>query len=295
MPKEDDEFFQVGTADHIKPTTASMITGEILGSFLLCFIGIGIGLTSTVWSSPDSAYFAGIFPVVYTWAFAIGLSVYVAGPLSGAHFNPAVTLALASIGRHPWRLVPLYIGCQLVGWFVGAAGLVMIFRPAMEAKAAEWGVPFHSERIGSLLTTYAPNPGFVGTVGYDNFHFWIGLAAEVLGTAFLLLFILSTGASSASRVPDWAGGLIIGSSIGLLLLFFAPLSQACFNPARDLGPRMMLMLMGFGESGFPGTGVYSWSVISTTIGPIIGGVASALIFNKSDRALRAVLPKGAPN
>ncbi len=272
-----------------------MITGEILGSFLLCFIGIGIGLTSTVWSSPDSAYFAGIFPVVYTWAFAIGLSVYVAGPLSGAHFNPAVTLALASIGRHPWRLVPLYIGCQMVGWFVGAAGLVMIFRPAMEAKAAEWGVPFHSERIGALLTTYAPNPGFVGTVGYDNFHFWIGLAAEILGTAFLLLFILSTGASSASRVPDWAGGLIIGSSIGLLLLFFAPISQACFNPARDFGPRLMLMLMGFGEPAFPGTGVYSWSVISTTIGPIIGGVLSALIFNKSDRALRAVLPKGAPN
>lgn len=291
MPKEGDEFFQVGTSQEIHPTTASMITGEILGSFLVCFIGIGIGLTATTWSSPDSSYFAGIWPTVFTWGFAIGLAIYVAGPLSGAHFNPAVTLAMAATGRHPWRLVPLYIVCQLVGWFVGAAGLVLIYRPAMEAKALEWGVDFHSERIGALLTTYAPNPGFAGTVGYDNYTFWIGMAAEVLGTAFLLLAILSTGADSQNRPPDWAGGLIVGFSVGLLLIFFAPLSQACFNPARDLGPRIMLLLMGFGDTAFPGTGVFSWSVISTTIGPIIGGVASALIFNKSDKALRAMRPK----
>ncbi|MFT4216225.1 MAG: MIP/aquaporin family protein [Micropruina sp.] len=291
MPNEDDEFFQVGTSDHIHPTTASMITGEILGSFLLAFIGIGIGLTSTFWSSADGPYFSDIFPVVYTWAFSIGLSVYVAGPLSGAHFNPAVTLALASIGRHPWRLVPLYIVCQMVGWFLGAAGLVLIFRPAMEAWAKSKGFDFQSEQVGALLTTYAPNPGFAGTIGFENYSFWIGFAAEVLGTAFLLLFILSTGASSASRVPDWAGGLIVGSSIGLLLMFFAPISQACFNPARDLGPRLVLLLMGFGDSAFPGTGVFTWSVISTTIGPIIGGVASALIFTKSDKAIRALRPK----
>ena len=81
--------------------------------------------------------FPDIWPTAFIWAFTIGMAIYVGGPLSGAHYNPAVTLAMAATRRHPWRLVPLYIGCQLVGWFVGAAGLVMIFRPAMEAKAAE--------------------------------------------------------------------------------------------------------------------------------------------------------------
>lgn len=286
-----DEIFEVGTSQEIRPTTASMIVGEILGSFLMCVIGIGIGVTATTWSSPESGYFAGIWPTTFTWGMTIGLAIYVAGPLSGAHFNPAVTLALAASGRHPWRLVPLYLGCQLIGWFVGAGVLVLMFRPAMEAKAVEWGVPFHSERIGSMLTTYAPNPGFAGTVGYDTHTFWVGLAAEVLGTAFLLLFILSTGAVAGSRPPDWAGALIVGFAVGLLIMFFAPISQASFNPARDLGPRLMLLLMGFGENALPGTGVFQWSVISTTIGPIIGGTISALLFTKSDNALRALRPK----
>ena len=290
---EKDEIFEVGTAAEIKPSMPSMIVGEILGSFLISFIGLGIGLTATVWSSPTSSYFADIWPTAFIWAFTIGMAIYVGGPLSGAHYNPAVTLAMAATRRHPWRLVPLYIGCQLVGWFVGAAALMAIFRPAMEAKAIEWGVDFHSERVGSLLTTYAPNPGFAGTVGYDNFSFWIGFAAEALGTAFLLLFILSTGAISGSRPPDWAGGIIIGFAIGLLIIFFAPLSQACFNPARDLGPRLMLLLMGFGEHGFPGTGVFQWSVLSTTLGPIVGAVSSAVIFTKMDAYLRSKRPLGA--
>ena len=290
---EKDEIFEVGTAAEIKPSMPSMIVGEILGSFLISFIGLGIGLTATVWSSPTSSYFGDIWPTAFIWAFTIGMAIYVGGPLSGAHYNPAVTLAMAATRRHPWRLVPLYIGCQLVGWFVGAAALMAIFRPAMEAKAIECGGDFHSERVGSLLTTYAPNPGFAGTVGYDNFSFWIGFAAEALGTAFLLLFILSTGAISGSRPPDWAGGIIIGFAIGLLIIFFAPLSQACFNPARDLGPRLMLLLMGFGEHGFPGTGVFQWSVLSTTLGPIVGAVSSAVIFTKMDAYLRSKRPLGA--
>lgn len=281
------DIFEVGTHQEIHPTTAAMIIGEVLGSFVLATLGLGIGLTATVWSSPTSSYFAGIWPTVFSWGFGIGLAIYVAGSLSGAHFNPAVTLALAASGRHPWRRVPLYIACQFIGWFLGTALLVLIFRPAMIAKAAEWGVDFHSERVGSMLTTYAPNPGFVGTAGYDTHTFWIGFLAEVIGTAFLLLFILSTGARGLNRPPDWAGGLIVGFGVGVLVMFFAPISQASFNPARDLSPRFMLWLMGFGDHAFPGTGVYSWSVISTTIGPMIGAVGSALTFNYFDRKLRS--------
>jgi glycerol uptake facilitator protein len=288
---KNDAVFEVGTHDEIHPTIGAAILGEVLGSFLLAFLGLGIGFTATTWSSPTSSYFGDIWPTAFGWAFVIGLGIYVSGSLSGAHFNPAVTLAMAVTGRHPWSRVPIYIASQLVGWFVGAALLVAIFRPAMEAKAKEMGVDFYSEQIGSMLTTYAPNPGFAGTAGYETYHFWIGFAVEVICTGLLLLFILSTGASLVNKPPAWAGALIIGFAIGVMIIFAAPLSQACFNPARDLGPRFMLLLMGFGDHAFPGTGVFQWSVISTTIGPIIGAVVSAVIFDAIDKAVRPRLPQ----
>jgi len=110
-----------------EPTTKSMILGEILGSFLLSFLGLGIGLSATLWSGPDAPWFSDIWPTAAGWTLAIALGIYVTNTLSGAHFNPAVTIAMASSGRHPWRLVPLYIGCQILGWFIGAAALMAMF------------------------------------------------------------------------------------------------------------------------------------------------------------------------
>lgn len=291
---EVDATFEVGTGVEVHPTTASIVVGEVLGCFFISFLGLGIGLTAATWSSPNTTYFSDIWTTVFCWALAIALAIYVSGSLSGAHFNPAVTLALAVTRRHPWRRVPLYIGCQILGWFLGAALLVALFRPAMEAKAIELGVDFHSERIGAMLTTYAPNPGFEGTAGFGTYGFWVGFAAEVICTGLLLLLILATGASLVNRPPDWAGALIIGFTVGLLIMFAAPLSQACFNPARDIGPRIMLLLMGFGDSAFPGTGVFEWSVISTTIGPIIGAIGAAVVFDFADKRIRPGIVKPAP-
>ena len=73
--------------------------------------------------------------------------------------------------------------------------------------------------------------------------------------------------------------LIVGATIGLLIMFIAPISQASFNPARDLGPRIMLLLVGFGSVAFPGPN-HGLSLIATTIGPIIGGIIGALFFDK---------------
>ncbi|HEY5880556.1 MAG TPA: MIP/aquaporin family protein [Nakamurella sp.] len=275
-----DAVVEVGTQEELHPTVGRVIIGEVVGSFLIAFLGLGIGFTATTWSSPTSSYFAGIWPTVFGWAFAIAMAIYVSATLSGAHFNPAITLAMAATGRHPWRLVPLYIACQFVGWFLGAAVLVAIFKPAMELKAAEMGVDFFSERIGSMLTSYSPNPGFAGTAGFETHTFWTGFAVEAICTGILVVMVLSTGANQVNKPPDWAGALIIGTVVGMLIMFAAPISQASFNPARDLGPRFMLLLMGFGDMALPGTGVWYWSVLATTIGPIVGAVIAAVVFDK---------------
>ena len=268
-----------------QPTTKSIIIGEVVGCFLLSVLGLGIGVSATLWGAPGSPWFADIWPTAWGWAMTIALGIYVTATLSGAHFNPAVTITLAVTGRHPWRLVPLYIVCQIVGWFLGAAVLMAMFGRNLFDLAASKNIVIGSPEstgLAATLTTYSPNPGIAGAAagGYTTVPFLQGLTGEVLGTAILLLVILSLLETRHVNAPSaWFFPLIVGATIGLLIMFIAPITQACFNPARDLGPRLMLLVMGFGSVAFPGPNS-GLSLIATTIGPIIGGILGALFFDK---------------
>ena len=268
-----------------QPTTKSIIIGEVVGCFLLSVLGLGIGVSATLWGAPGSPWFADIWPTAWGWAMAIALGIYVTATLSGAHFNPAVTITLAVTGRHPWRSVPLYIGCQIVGWFLGAAVLMAMFGRNLFDLAASKNIVIGSPEstgLAATLTTYSPNPGIAGAAagGYTTVPFLQGLTGEVLGTAILLLVILSLLETRHVNAPSaWFFPLIVGATIGLLIMFIAPISQASFNPARDLGPRLMLLVMGFGSVAFPGPNS-GLSLVATTIGPIIGGILGALFFDK---------------
>jgi glycerol uptake facilitator protein len=145
-----------------QPTTKSIIIGEVVGCFLLSVLGLGIGVSATLWGAPGAPWFADIWPTAWGWAMTIALGIYVTATLSGAHFNPAVTITLAVTGRHPWRSVPLYIGCQIVGWFLGAAVLMAMFGRNLFDLAASKNIVIGSPEstgLAATLTTYSPNPG----------------------------------------------------------------------------------------------------------------------------------------
>lgn len=268
-----------------EPTTKSIVIGEVVGSFLLAFLGLGIGISATLWGAPGSPWFADIWPTAAGWALTIALGIYVTATLSGAHFNPAVTITLAVTGRHPWKSVPLYIGCQIVGWLLGAAVLSAMFGKNLFDYASSRGIVIGSPEsvgLGAVFTTYSPNPGIAGAGadGFTSVPFLQGLSGEVLGTAVLLLVILSLLETRHVNAPSaWFFPLIVGATVGLLIMFVAPITQACFNPARDLGPRIMLLFLGFGTAAFPGPNG-GLSLIVTTVGPIIGGILGALFFDK---------------
>ena len=268
-----------------QPTTKAIILGEVVGSFLLSLLGIGIGVSATLWGAPGSPWFSDIWPTAWGWAMAIALGIYVTATLSGAHFNPAVTITMAVTGRHPWRLVPLYIGCQIVGWFLGAAVLMAMFGRNLFDLAASKGIIIGSPEstgLAAAFTTYSQNPGIAGAAagGFTTVPFLEGLAGEVVGTAVLLLVILSLLETRHVNAPSaWFFPLIVGATVGLLIMFIAPITQASFNPARDLGPRIMLLFTGFGPVAFPGPSS-GLSLVVTTIGPIIGGILGALFFDK---------------
>jgi MIP family channel proteins len=275
-----------------EPTTKSQIIGEIVGSFLLSFLGLGIGLSATLWSAPDAPWFGDIWPVAAGWSLTIALGIYVTATLSGAHFNPAVTIALAATGRHPWKLVVPYIIYQIIGWFLGAAALMAMFGRNFFDLARERGITIGSPEstgLASALTTYSPNPGNpgVGPEGYTTVPFLTGLSGEIMGTAILLLVILALLETRHVNAPSsWFFPLIVGSTVGLLIMFVAPVSQASFNPARDIGPRIMLFFLGFGGVAFPGPNG-GLSLVVTTIGPIIGAVLGAFFF---DKVMRPAIP-----
>ncbi|MGH9247429.1 MAG: aquaporin [Acidimicrobiales bacterium] len=276
-----------------EPSRMATVVGEIVGSFILSFLGIGIGAAAFVYGGQqDVTWFGDIWPTSFGWALCIALGIYVTASLSGAHFNPAVTIALAVTGRHPWSQVPRYIVSQIVGWFIGAAAVVALFGSNIKNIADAQDISYGgsgSESIGSVLTTYVPNPGVfgTGTEGQDLVPIWTGFLAEVLGVAVLLLVILSLLETRHVNAPaTWFFPLIVGSTVGLLIMLMAGLTQASFNPARDLGPRVMLLFMGFGQVAFPGPRD-GLALIVTTLGPITGGVVGAVFF---DRVMRPLIP-----
>ena len=109
-----------------QPTTKSIILGEVVGSFLLSVLGLGIGVSATLWGAPGSPWFADIWPTAWGWAMAIALGIYVTATLSGAHFNPAVTLGLALAGRFRWKDAVPYAVTQVAAAIAAAAVLFIV-------------------------------------------------------------------------------------------------------------------------------------------------------------------------
>jgi MIP family channel proteins/HAD superfamily hydrolase (TIGR01549 family) len=270
----------------LEPSTTATIVGEIVGSFLLATLGLGAGAAAFVYGSHKGvSWFSDIWPTSFAWTLSIALAIYCTASLSGAHFNPAVTLALAATKRFSWSQVPRYIVCQLIGWFLGAALVVALFghniKQVANAMHITYGGP-GSQLIGRVLTTYVPNPGVFGTgaAGLHSVPIWTGFLAEILGTAVLIVVIFSLLESRNANAPSaWFFPLIVGATVGLLIMILAGLTQASFNPARDLGPRLMLLIMGFRSHAFPGPRD-GLALAVTVVGPLIGGVAGAFFFDK---------------
>ncbi|MDR2294924.1 MAG: aquaporin [Microbacterium sp.] len=203
-----------------EPTMGSRLAAEALGTFLLVFGLIGAALFSSHLADVQNAPAPGIVPVVA--AVAVGLSVimgaYAFGPISGGHFNPAVTLGLAAAGRFAWKDTLPYIIAQVVGGVVASSALVLIglFGPAGWLTSAQ-DSGFASNGWGKL------SPG--------GFDMPAAIIIEVILTALFLFVIL--GVTHAKRGTQF-GGLVIGLSLTLILLVAVPVDNASVNPARSL-------------------------------------------------------------
>jgi glycerol uptake facilitator protein len=266
------------------PTLGQACAAEVLGTFILVFFGCG-SVHAAVLTGAQS----GLWQVAIVWGVAIMLAIYVVGGISGAHINPAITLATAVWGLCPWSKVGPYMIAQFVGAALAAGVLLALYGPFLVQRERELGVS-RGER-GSELTAmcygeYYPNPGplSVGGGRYDPAAHermnaltptWAAFAAEVLGTAILALVVFAV--TDPRNVMAPTGGLapvFIGLTVAVLISIIAPLTQACFNPARDFGPRVVAFLAGWGTIALPGPrggGTFLVYLVAPLVGAIAGG------------------------
>lgn len=254
------------------------ITGEFLGTFLLVFFGCG-----SVASAVTTGALVGVFQVAIVWGFGIATAIYLTGSLSGAHLNPAVTISMAVFGGFPKKLILPYIAIQMLGAFLAAAILYLIFAQPIAHyemhNEITRGMP-GSESSARVFGEFFPSPGDGGLTRQSHTFMSHGGAflTELIGTAILLLVIFAVTDPQNKSIPQPLIPLTIGLTVTLLICLMGPLTMACFNPARDFAPRVFSTLAGWGKIPFTANGI-GWLTVYI-IAPILGGLLGGLIYTK---------------
>lgn len=228
---------------------------EFIGTALLILLGDGVVANVTLTKSGMKG--AGSIQITFAWGLAVLLPAFIFGAASGAHFNPAVTIAMAMNGGLAWGLVPGYIIAQMLGAFCGAVIVYLLFKDHFDA----------TENPGTVLGVFSTGPSVPNTAR--------NILSELVGTFVLIFAILGignvTGAGTVGLNYLLVFGIIV--SIGMSL---GGLTGYAINPARDLGPRLahaVLPIKNKGSSNF------SYGLIVPIFGPIAGGILAVLLFN----------------
>jgi glycerol uptake facilitator protein len=229
----------------------SAYLGEFFGTLILILLGDGV-VASVVLKGTKSEN-AGWFTIVIGWGFAVALAIYAVGSISGAHLNPAVTIALAWSGNFEWAQVPGYCAAQMLGAIVGASLVWLHYLPhwaKTESQATKLGVFCNSPSIRSTSNN---------------------LVSEIIATMVLMLALMFIG---ANRFAEGLNPLVIGVLISSIGLSLGGTTGFAINPARDFGPRIahfLLPIPGKGSSDWS----YSWIPV---VGPIIGALLGAWLY-----------------
>lgn len=255
-----------------KPTLTAELLAEFLGTMVLLLFGAGVVASVVLFGKgiPGEVVNGGATNINLAWGLAVVMGIAVAGKTTGAHLNPAVTLALAVHRGFPWSKVLPYSLAQTAGAFTGAALVFINYRAAFAQFDA--GL----EKTAGIFCTFPTFPQ----------SWWTGCIDQVLGTALLLLLVL---AITDERNTNYAAftPVMVGLVVVAIGMSFGTLHGYAINPARDFGPRLFTVLAGFRNNGLTdGTGVY----IVPIVAPLVGGVLGGLIY---DVLIRRYLPASA--
>ena len=272
-----------------RSTTWGELLAELIGTFVLICFGDGV-VAMAVAALNQSGRGTEIFAasgdwllIAWGWGFAVTFGVYVAGGISGAHINPAVTLAFAARRDFPWRKVPGYIAAQVVGAFLGALLVYIVYKGAIDSYERANDITRGDPDSVTTFSIFATFPAkYLGN--------WVGpFIDQVVGTAFLVAFVFAVVDEHNQPVKANLAPLIIGFVVVAIGLSFGANAGYAINPARDFGPRLFAGIAGWGKVAIPGdyanVSGYLWIPI---VGPAIGGLIGAFVYDLGIRdTLRA--------
>jgi glycerol uptake facilitator protein len=237
----------------------SALLAELFGTAIL--IVLGDGVVANVVLQRTKGFNSGWIVIAMGWALAVTIAVYCTISISGAHLNPAVTLALATTGTFPWAKVPGYILAQIAGGFLGAVIVWLQYLPHWAAT------PDPEAKLAVFSTTPA-----IRSTGAN-------LISEIIG-GFMLVFALLAVISPGNFVPGSElskgfGPVLVGAIVAAIGLSLGGTTGYAINPARDLGPRIAHAVLPIAGKGGSDWG-YAWIPI---VGPSIGGVLGGVLYH----------------
>ncbi len=255
-------------------TYTGFFVGEFLGTFILVFFGCGSVAVTALFSSHS-----GLFQVALLWGFSVTIAIYATRHLSCAHLNPAVSIAMVIGKRMSIRKLPVYLCAQILGAFLAASVLYLLFSTSIAQYEMNNEIvrgSAESVKTAMIFTEFYPNPGSGSNASVSM---TTAALAEAVGTFALVFFIFAiTEGCNLGRPNDIMAPVFIGLALALIISILAPLTQAGLNPARDFSPRMFTLLAGWGEAAMPDEN-YGY-IIVYILAPIAGGSLASLFFTK---------------
>lgn len=258
-----------------KHTILTSCIAEAIGTFLLVLFGTG-SVAAAVFTDAQ----VGLWQVAVVWGFGVAIAIYVTAAVSGAHLNPAVSLAFAIFRRQEFSVSKMfaYWASQMIGAILAGFAVFILFNPFISNFESVNGIlrgEEGSQRSAMAFGEYFPNPAIYEQGAIVISH-WHALAVEAFGTAILAMVIFALVDRRNAAIPNKGiAPFFIGFTVAILISLFAPITQAGWNPARDFGPRIVASLAGWGDIAIPGPEAGFWIYIA---GPLIGAPIGALIF-----------------
>ena len=236
---------------------------EFLGTFVLILFGLGVVAQVVFGQQTTGTYLS----INLAWGLAVTMGCYVAGGVSGAHMNPAVTIALAVHRGFPWRKVGPYVLAQMAGAFVAS---VLVYVTYYEAL---------NQFDGGIRQVAGPQ----GTAGiwatYPQAFLSVfpgGFIDQVVGTMMLMLVVLAVSDARNTPPANGLAPLIIGFLVMVIGMSFGYNSGYAINPARDFAPRLFTALAGWGSGVFTAGNGWWWVPLTA---PVIGAVAAGWVYD----------------
>ncbi|GAA6062008.1 hypothetical protein JCM10212_006083 [Sporobolomyces blumeae] len=241
---------------------------EFLGTLMLVVLGIGADCQTKISGNTAGDYSSQN----WTWGFAVMISVYVAGGISGGHTNPAVTISLALFRGFPWKMVPRYVLAQVFGAFCGALMIYGNYKRAIHDYDPNHLIHASADPpLNASATLFITAPAQqVGTTP-------LGFAQEVLAGGILMIAVLALGDENNAPPGAGLGAIVLGFVVVAIGMSNGWVSGYAINPARDLGPRFALWVVGYGTKVW--THDDCWWIFGPILGPLAGSLGGCLTYD----------------